>query len=503
MLDKTSVSDALKELLQQRTKTLASLLQHHSTSAPLSRAGSRQLASTVQSSLPPAGPGTSNSHDALSRTLEALALTIATHEHALQCFSASGDSRNPLLPHLLRLLQQNPSYSGNSSLPDTPPLLTRSRSDTAASQPVTLPPVLSSLPNAHLFMRYLPEQILSFTPYIAIDSGDDIANLESVSTELSSWFEKALHTLKEGAIRLFQSHNSASELANSRSAIQVFLAHKTSSTSVSLTTQIDALGNLLDGVLADRFSQIYSSKLDATAALVPKTLQDAIRSLPNSPQDLDSIDFLFSSTLPFPSTSVFSLTTGSSSSTAVSERGVGSDPFTALVKAMQDRVAGRSPVLSSCLQKFEIAATDLQEDVLAWLGEGSSEEGKIQYTSAARQTISRIEAVLAENLRKEEDVTSQLFIGSVAAYLALDSSFVQSLLLMSPGEGESQVRSWTTSVQLTLLPTVLPEEDRVALLGLETASTEQWRDRTVHKTTSLLKSSLTELLALPGPDSRE
>lgn len=111
------------------------------------------------------------------------------------------------------------------------------------------------------------------------------------------------------------------------------------------------------------------------------------------------------------------------------------DPFSLFKQAIEERVSGRSPVLSGCLQQLESVATETKRDMLAWLDDTTDSKARQAYTTAARQCLSNLEQLLRDSLNSQEETAQQLLIGSVAVHLALDSTFVQALLLLQENKG--------------------------------------------------------------------
>lgn len=371
--------------------------------------------------------------DAVQRSTEALALILVTHEHVMQCFSSSEGGSDPLLIRLLRLLQQsttNPAESPNTTLSMIQVQATSSRSSTE-----TLQPILATLPNAHLFLRYLPEQIITFTPYIDIDSADSELKSEALKQKLDTWFLEAIKTFENGISKLFEALGDARQLAEVKTTIRDYLQQRPSTAGINLSERLAELLATLEVALGQRFVEIYTRKIDNIAKIVPEALEGALRALPSSQEDLHPVDFIFSTSLPFPSSSIFPT---NASATSVGKR-ASLDPFTIFKKAMLDRVSGRSPVLLSCLQQLEFASGEMQADMVAWLREMPDESAKEAYTATARKGLNKIEDVLRDLLDKQAGIPEQLFIGSVAVHLALDSTFVQSLLLL-PGT-DSKLKS--------------------------------------------------------------
>lgn len=434
------MSDGLDLLLDQRSKTLAALFQDPaSPSTPSMRrpsampTASNLSAISMSTSVSQSGEGKAM-HDAIQRTTEALALILVTHEHVARCFGVGADGQESRLLHLLRLLQESTALRAES--PNTTLSMLQAQPAGSSKQSTdSLQPILATLSNAHLFLRYLPEQILTFTPYIDIDSAESELSAENVQNKLDAWFESALHTFEAGVGRLVNALGSAAQLADARRIIRESVARRASDNSTTVTKHIASLNDALDTALGQRFVEIYSSKLENITKAVSGALNGALRALPSSAEDLQPDDFLFSASLPFPSSSIFPTTSTTVSSANKLGRAIAADPFTLFKQAIQERISGRSPVLSECLQQLESTAAETKLDILAWLDDTKDSRAREAYTAAARQSLSSLEQILRDSLQGQARVAEQLFIGSIAAHLAMDSSFVQALLLLQENQG--------------------------------------------------------------------
>lgn len=506
MLDRISMADGLQLLLNQRSKSLAALLQDNNTSTATSlRRPSAMPISREDSTSQPtpalSGPEDRAVRDAVIRSIEALALILITHEHVKSCFVSNNSECEPILLKLLRALQQSRSDAADS--PNTTLSMVQPQS-TSKLPSDSLQPILSTLPNAHLFLRYLSDQILSFTPYIDIESADSHLSVEAIDQELESWFNDAVQTFASGVGKLYASLGAAAQLAEARKAIWQFLDTRPSTASIDLTKQIERLRSTLDAALGNRFVEIYSDKLDHIAKVVPEALDGALRALPSSEEDLHPISFIFSSSLPLPSSTIFPGNASNLSMTTLGKT-VTMDPFAIFKKAVQDRVSGRSPVLSGCLQQLEVAAAEMQEDMLSWLDGTSDGAAREAYSVAARGGLNKIENTLRDLLQQQTQIAQQLFIGSVAAHLALDSTFVQALLLLPSTQGESRC-SWGDKEECVLTSsngTGLPASDKTNLLDVEKLSKQEWCTTNVQMAVDQLKTSLLDQLDFPASANSE
>ena len=97
--------------------------------------------------------------------------------------------------------------------------------------------------------------------------------------------------------------------------------------------------------------------------------------------------------------------------------------------SMGQRVAGRTPVLHRCLQELEEAAKSIREDVSVWLHASAMCQENEQYVAAVEATLEKVTDSFRVALEASHLIQQQLFIGSLSLHLAIESSFVQDLLL--------------------------------------------------------------------------
>lgn len=511
MLDRISIADGLDLLLEQRSTTLSSLFQPitPSTTSALRRPSALPTVTAVPQA-PQLSPAASQSPDskamgeAVQRTIEALSLILVTHEHIIQCFGYGVAEEEPRLLHLLRLLQQSTSTSADS--PNTTLSVIQPQGSSSTYHSESLQPILSTLPNAHLFLRYLPEQILTFTPYIDIESADSRLSDSTVQGKLEAWFEQASKTFADGIAKLFNGLTTASQLAEARTAIRDAASRRADLCGIDLSKQISSLHGTLDEALGTRFIEIFTHELENITRIVPEVLEGALRALPSSQEDLKPVDFVFSASLPFPTSSIFPSTSTHLSTMTTIGKLMTADPFTVFKRAMDDRISGRPPVLSECLRQLESVAAETKTDMLAWLAGTGDSKAREAYTAAAREVLAVIERILRETLDKQEQVPEQLLIGSVAVHLAMDSTFVQALLLLPDSRGEHYLASTPPALFTDLAAAVnadLPNDDKTNLLEVEKASKRHWRETSVKKAAEFLRTSLLDQLYFPPPENRK
>lgn len=305
MLDNISMPEALELLLSQRTKSLDALLeqaaQQHSTPV-FKRPRARSSASAMSAHTAAIESHPNQTVQSVThKTMEALALILTTHDHVQSLFTPDRDgAKTPQLVRLLEIIQQAPPpSSGAGYLHPMSALHPKEASPNATIHAISvngvdtsfdaisqghLPNILHVLPNAHLFLRYLPSTIISFTPFIDTSSAHNTLSPETAQRSLNDWFQKSITSLNEGMSRLFSLLTTAEQVAASRSALLKYLAteNRSSFTSSTRLAEVSTLQRALSGSLHARFTQIYTARLYQIEKMVPEALQAALRSLSDS-----------------------------------------------------------------------------------------------------------------------------------------------------------------------------------------------------------------------------
>lgn len=484
LLDNASIPDTLESILGARARTLAALLAEGAEAGNITcsrRPNGAPSALASSSSLPASG---NDIEDVVRKATEALGLILRTHQHVETVFVRQSHkaSEEPLLLQLLGHLQQQPSAAPTGDLQP---------SAISAAEDIGLVPILNTLPNVHLLLRYLPSQIVAFTPFVDTTSARNVLTAESAHNMLATWFSDALSTLEIGLTRLLAMIPSAKQLASARSALHSFLTTAKAGQGAFWHAQIASLAQTVDCVLRKRFGEIYNMRLLSFLRSVPETLQATSRALSGSAEDLEPSLFLFSNSIPFPSSSLFSSSSAPSGATKsptgftlqrnVREAG---DPFVMFQKAIGKRVAGRSPMLDTCLGELEAAATSIRIDVTAWLDGESGEDERVasEYQSAVMSTLQELGDLLRASLEGAADIAQQLFVGSVALHIALESSLVPDLRLSNAD---------------------VPRDVIQKLLDIERSSLQRWHGVTVSEVTGALRQRFAESLELPPAANRK
>lgn len=100
---------------------------------------------------------------------------------------------------------------------------------------------------------------------------------------------------------------------------------------------------------------------------------------------------------------------------------------------MRARVQGRSPVLDACLCGLEAKARDIRTDVTRWLDGGEVEVEVAlgdRYLEVVKQSLEHMEETFRQALEKQITEAEQLFLGNLALYVAVQSSFLSDIALL-------------------------------------------------------------------------
>ncbi|KAK3814360.1 MAG: hypothetical protein J3Q66DRAFT_346318 [Benniella sp.] len=227
--------------------------------------------------------------------VEAINILKATLFHVGHIFLESEQhGKIPLLERHLRSLQQTFSTpSNNTSSTSNSTLLKGDNSLTPATQlqPSALPHVTASLiprlypttPNIHLLVRYLPESIQTYTPFIRLEGSGDTFTQQNVFQDVQQWVETVIVTFGNEFNRLLQQVRTSTELVAIRSktwaALQadelaLELALKAKSTTVTTKLGKSTFNDLCSLLLSRPFS-VWNLILQSGFV---KALQDVIES---------------------------------------------------------------------------------------------------------------------------------------------------------------------------------------------------------------------------------
>ncbi|KAG0242683.1 Golgi transport complex subunit 1 [Mortierella sp. GBA43] len=231
------------------------------------------------------------SHDVGKQIVEAIKILKATLFHVGHIFQGSEQHGgiSPLERHLRSLQQTFSVPSSNTSItPSTSnPTLSRDESLSGQLQSSAVPHLAASViprlypttPNIHLLVRYLPEPIQNYTPFIHLDGPKDKFTQEDLLHGVQQWIESIKITFSNGSEKLLQQVQTNTELVAIRSKVwaalqadelAMMLTKATPTTATKLGTS--PFNDLCTLLLGESFS-IWTSILQSGFV---KTLQDVV-----------------------------------------------------------------------------------------------------------------------------------------------------------------------------------------------------------------------------------
>lgn len=223
-------------------------------------------------------------------------------------------------------------------------------SATQDASSAALQPIIDSLPNAHLYHRYLPATVTTFTPFIDVSSPPSSDQINSATKE---WFTAAETRFRKALGQTLEAISDASALANFKRNMHSFFQ------SPNMSDEMRRLHDLVEEFCLARLESVYQSSLTHLVSATSDQWASALDHLSENQVEIDSAAFLFSD-LPPPDSSAFD----------------------ALDSALQKRLDGRSPLLDQCLTCFEVLCDHLRSDLSDWFGpdllKGKDSEDKLR-----------------------------------------------------------------------------------------------------------------------------
>lgn len=258
MVENVALPDSLTLLLDMRTRALASTFDSNASSPSASPVFLRKSSF-------------SHEHDSIEDTLQhAVTLVMRTVEHVKQAYLS--DSGSPVrLLDVLEDLQVAPEIEETTFAPEKTRRL--SAGQLLIGKSSARSSIIETLPNAHTLFRYLPPQVLTFTPFINTSVPSDA---EQPAEQLQRWLQTALDQLRQGIEHILGSVTSATRLVTLRSSLSHLWQEQT------LSTEASAIRSALNDALESRFTQTYESDLAELVQALPRSLHAALSRLPTS-----------------------------------------------------------------------------------------------------------------------------------------------------------------------------------------------------------------------------
>ncbi|KAM0792242.1 hypothetical protein ACM66B_004936 [Microbotryomycetes sp. NB124-2] len=423
LLDNVSVPDLLKALLQARSRALATGLNP-----------------ATQASAQPA---------VQERIRNVLGLLLDTVSTANAVFGASAESGEAQPGLLLQLLQE----------------IQRPTGATSAESP-QLCPILQTVSNYPSLARHLPQDVLEYRPFVALDAATAYRP-EQARSDIQAWLQRE-STAALSAIQSWieQLSGGAHSLWFVRDSVRSSLG------STSSSPYAQSLLQQLERIIEAHLDTVYRSHLAQFVANVAPRLESLLSELANSPSDLSTAHHLFENPLSLPQPQHYA-----SRST---RHGKGPEPFEVFLTQVDKRKHGRSPLIDKSLSTFEDVAVELVRDVQEWLEPGDDQAQRLRQTfsTAWIESLTSAAGALADVLKRvESNVDQSLFLGNVAFQLASSSVFTTNPLAST---AQSTLRH--DSADLV--------EPRRRLEAIQHDSLSLWQSQTVERCVSKLSETM-------------
>ncbi|WVQ74709.1 hypothetical protein IAR50_004313 [Cryptococcus sp. DSM 104548] len=494
LVEGLGISDALALFLSQRAKAIKQILNHPSPRRSLSPQTSHRTRARTSSLLPPSS-GSNPTRDTISKTLlSAVRCLLQTAQTARAVFAQNPSRGKPgkesLFEEEIRLIQKGENASTTAGVTLSPLKAVHSHASGQTSKhqrrasrlvsislpvpgstpsgngaegewnredrpPVSAQQILQTLPSSQILLRYLPNAITSFTPFITPGSSVDVEQM------VGEWEGNLLDMLAEVVPEWLEGLKSVRDVWYVRESILNVL-HSFSPDS-SLCKQF---GKTLEDVWNKRVEKVWDESLALLVSSIHSVVFDGASNYKSAEGDEDPQGWLFQDfELPFdnlPTTSAFLSSPAGSSSNA----------FKHFIGSLHSRAQLRTPGLDRVLSEIEGLAKAMREDLHADLPSSLRESYGEKVGGVCKEVVGALEQVLAQVGKTDEEgagsgkARQELFVGRVALYLAEKSVFLRDLA------GEAAVDR---------------EGVQKSLLDIHATSTKSWKAATIAQTLSLLK----------------
>lgn len=455
LLDSLPLPDALDLLLSQRLKTLGDILAH----APGSKTDGRRRRSNSRVETAAASREAVHRRDDIAKVvaeavrnlLDGVSLVKAVFEpskrkaigdesslaEAIRLVQAGEEAQPAMQPTPIRRAahQRRASRLTSISLP-----LPSRGSTTASNPPVSTRRVIQSLPSSQILLRYLPSQVISFTPFIASSTPPNLAD------KLGPWQTAAVEILRDSV---------PAWLAGLHSVADVWVVRATLADMLGDDAFEEQIASALEAEWGARVQAIWTSKLHALVTSAEASLKDAADKIRSGAERTDNEPeaYMFSD-IGFPSAAGM---TGTNAG------------FNTFLATLKKRSSFRTPLLDAVLGVLETSASDIKNDLVGLPRTLYDDyRGKLSYAlEALVDVLGDVLAAVGGHRDATGSVEAQLFVGRVALCLAHTSSFLTDLV-------------GATGVDV--------HKTQTSLLELHSASTIQWQAQAITCATDSLVS---------------
>ncbi|WWC88089.1 uncharacterized protein L201_002993 [Kwoniella dendrophila CBS 6074] len=472
LLDNLPISESLDLLLSQRTKALKDTLQHvESTSSKNSlspekdksqsrkRSNSRiQNAANIRSTIQERSSISNIITDSINLMLETVssAKTVfdKSHTHTqsqtqLGPIDRGLKQEESLIEEMMRLIQKGettlPSTTTNQS--NLPPNSRKNSHQRRASRlasisiprklstqningtnlssindkpPITSSEIIQNLPSSQILLRYLPNNVIGFTPFIltsisSSSSSSSVSGDSNLIDKLDSWQKQSINLLEESLPNWLKDLKNVKDIWIIRNSINELLSK----------SKEDEFENSIKFALEDQWSirvkQVWIEKLENLLQVTEKDIRDAGEKIRNG---LEKSDIL-------PESNLFSDLSFPTGPTTTSFSSIShTTALTSFRSTLKKRSSLRTPLLDDVLNTFEELAKSIKDDMSDLPG-SLYDEYSIQINNTLNKLVQSLDNVLDSMGPSRGDgkigIEAELFIGRISLYLSKESDFLRNI----------------------------------------------------------------------------
>ncbi|OCF75076.1 hypothetical protein I204_03925 [Kwoniella mangroviensis CBS 8886] len=393
LLDNLPVSDALDLLISQRTKALRDTLQHvevnaNSAKSPEKEKGNRkrsnsrrQAAAITRSIIQERSTISSIITDSVTLMLE----TVSSVKTVFEKNISLGQNES-LIEEMMKLIQVGDITASTNSITTSVP----------NRPPITSSEIIQNLPSSQILLRYLPNNIIGFTPFITPSTSPTLSDI------LNTWQQGSINLLKGSIPDWLKDLKNVKDIWAVRNSLNSLLQKGEFE---------EAIGLALEDEWGKRVKEVWSEKLGLLVDNAEKEIREAGEKVRNGSEKIVSPESILFSDISFP--------TGPTASAAFSATSHNM-AFTNFRSTLRKRSSYRTPVLDSVLNNLEETAQNIKED-MSDLPESLYDIYSEQINDTLDGLIKVLDTVLESMGSARGDgrigIEAQIFIGRVALYL--------------------------------------------------------------------------------------
>ncbi|KAK7064081.1 hypothetical protein R3P38DRAFT_2492769 [Favolaschia claudopus] len=407
LLDSRPLTETLSVYLNQRSKTLLTLLSRsaeHSPISPLTSSLSRRPNGHIPDKTPASGARKTSVREVKEATQAAVDGLVKTLTSSRTIYEKT-DSEQSMIGAVLEYIQSDASSSESNfkSLPLELQLTTHS--------------LLATLPSSTHFLL-LPSALRSYKPYVDLSSASSLIEQPHFNRVLDEWFETSNKSLKIATSKWFSDLHSVAEVWTLRASIRQWIDE-----SSLKPAEIKTLDSTFEDAAQQRVLDIWKLALSDAEDAFQLQLAAATTTLrTTSRKDTSPIDFLFTAP-PLP---------------VLPGLGPADSSFQKYKGSLRRQLLGRTSLLDSVLATLENCARSLQRDLAVVLGGGDEGARSVaaqlskQYRPNAEALCTGILDTLSAAEKEESEydelkIQSLVFVGHVSDELSTSSPFAASI----------------------------------------------------------------------------